>query len=150
MLMCQGMHGKDINKINMDTLCLLVWIEHRISFGLYFHNSWLIITLYRFMICIMSKHFQGVNEIKNLTSEQITNIVSNLACYLDCIGLETASPIWSNILTQFEIFFRRLLALLPNPCDIGPVLNIMVSVLKIPGLTAVKVHCGMEILCGII
>lgn len=78
--------------------------------------------------------------MKNISSEQMTNIINNLALYMDCIGLETSSPQWSNILTQFDIFFHRLLVLIPNPCEIKPVLTIMVSVLKIPGLTAVKVQ----------
>ncbi len=88
--------------------------------------------------------FQGVNDIKTLTSEQVVNAVANLAVYLDFITLETTSPQWSNILTQFDMFFRRLPGLLPNPCDMGPILKIMTAVLKIPGLTSVKVRILKE------
>ena len=69
----------------------------------------------------------------------MTNVVKNLATFVDYITMETSSPTWANILVQFDLFFRRLPTLLPNPCDVTPVLKIMIAVLKIPGLTSVKV-----------
>lgn len=68
------------------------------------------------------------------------SVVTNMANYLDCVTLETTSPSWANILIQFDIFFRRLPGLLPNSCDMSPVLKIIIAVLKIPGLTSVKVR----------
>ena len=82
---------------------------------------------------------QGVNEMKNITCEQMTNVVKNIATFVDYIAMETSSPTWATILVQFDLFFRRLPTLLPNPCDVTPVLKIMIAVLKIPGLTSVKV-----------
>lgn len=79
--------------------------------------------------------------MKTITSEEMTNVVKNLASYVDYIAMETSSPAWPTILIQFDLFFRRLPTLLPNPCDISPVLKIMIAVLKIPGLTSVKVCC---------
>ena len=84
-------------------------------------------------------HYQGVNDTKNISNEQMTNVVKNLATFVDYIAMETSSPAWANILVQFDLFFRRLPTLLPNPCDVTPVLKIMIAVLKIPGLTSVKV-----------
>ncbi len=78
--------------------------------------------------------------MKNVTPEQMGHIVKNLATYVDYISMETSSPAWPTILTQFDLFFRRLPLLLPTPCDISPVLKIMIAVLKIPGLTSVKVR----------
>ena len=82
---------------------------------------------------------QGVNDLKNMSTEQMMTIVRNLATYLDYIALETAQPSWSNILVQFDLFFRRMPSLIPHQCEIAPVLKIIVATLKIPGLTAVKV-----------
>ena len=88
---------------------------------------------------------QGVNEMKNITNEQMTNVVKNLATFVDYIAMETSSPAWANILVQFDLFFRRLPGLLPNPCDVTPVLKIMIAVLKIPGLTSVKVCTNIHL-----
>ena len=85
-------------------------------------------------------YVQGLNVQKETSSLQMMQVVTNLAIYLDYIALETASPSWSNILVQLDIFFRRLPAFLPNQCEIAPVLKIIISTLKIPGLIAVKVR----------
>jgi len=64
----------------------------------------------------------------------------NLATYLDCIVLENSSPAWPAILTQFDIFFRRLLLMMSsNVFEMDSVLKMMIGVLKIPGLPAAKV-----------
>ena len=91
------------------------------------------------MLVIPTMVLQGVNEMKNITCEQMTNVVKNIASFVDYIAMETSSPTWATILVQFDLFFRRLPTLLPNPCDVTPVLKIMIAVLKIPGLTSVKV-----------
>ena len=77
--------------------------------------------------------------MKNVTNEQMMTVVENLAIYMDYIALETSSPQWNNILFHFDLFFRRLPTFLPDEWDTTPVLKIMVGVLKIPGLTSVKV-----------
>lgn len=81
---------------------------------------------------------EGFNNKKNFPSENIMLLLSNLATYMNCIPLETSSPLWPNILTQFEIFFRHLPLVLPNPCDTTSLLSIMISILKIPGITNVR------------
>src|SRR6218665_3264595 len=81
---------------------------------------------------------QGVNETKTITSEQLNNIVTNLATFMDYIILENSSPAWTGILSQFDIFFRRLPALLQSPCDMDPILKIMISVLRIPSIVSAK------------
>ena len=83
--------------------------------------------------------------MKNWTHETMMLLVTNLSSYLDCIALETSSPAWCNILIEFETFFRRLPASLPSPCDINPVLKIIVAILKIPGITSAKVSTALEI-----
>jgi len=71
----------------------------------------------------------AVNEMKNFTHEQLTNVLNNLATYIDCIVLDSSSPIWMNILAQLEVFFRKLPAQLHGTDeDMCPVLNIMISV----------------------
>jgi hypothetical protein len=81
-----------------------------------------------------------VNETKVMNATQLSNVLVNLAQYLDCIVLESTSPIWTAILGQFDIFFRRLLSMISNESHhVDSILKIMIHVLKIPGLTANKV-----------
>ncbi|CAH1792396.1 unnamed protein product [Owenia fusiformis] len=81
---------------------------------------------------------EGLNAKKTLPSESIMLLLTNLAEYMDCITLESSTPIWANILAHFDSFFRRLPGTLPCPCDMTPVLRIITAVLKIPGITSVK------------
>ena len=90
---------------------------------------------------------QGTNEQRNLTNEQMLCVVHNLSTYMDYVALETSSASWQTILMQFDLFFRRLPTLLPNECDMTPVLKIMIAVLKIPGLTSIKVRQVMDLVC---
>jgi len=84
---------------------------------------------------------QGVNDIKTMSNDALSNLLVNLASYLDCIVLENSSPAWPAILAQFDIFFRRLLLMIhSNSFEMDSVLNMMVGVLRIPGLAAAKVR----------
>jgi len=80
-----------------------------------------------------------------MSNDELGNLLVNLATYLDCIVLENSSPAWPAILTQFDIFFRRLLLMMSsNSFEMDSVLKMMIGVLKIPGLAATKVrifHC---------
>ena len=87
----------------------------------------------------MTLYFKGINERKNMSPEDMLKVVNNLAKYMECFTLETTSPAWANILAQFDVFFRRLPGLLPTSCDVTPVLAIIINVLRIPGITGVKV-----------
>jgi hypothetical protein len=86
---------------------------------------------------------EGLNSKKSLPGEMLSLVLPNMACYLDCLPLEAglgpASITWSALLTQLEILFRRLVLLLPILDDVEPLLRIMVSVLKVPGISAYKV-----------
>ncbi|XP_021924860.1 protein unc-79 homolog isoform X4 [Zootermopsis nevadensis] len=85
---------------------------------------------------------EGLNSKKSLPGEMLSVVLPNMACYLDCLPLEAGlgpgSTTWSALLTQLEILFRRLVLLLSTLDDIEPLLRIMVSVLKVPGISACK------------
>jgi hypothetical protein len=86
---------------------------------------------------------EGLNSKKSLPAEMLSLVLPNMACYLDCLPLEAGlgpgSTTWSALLTQLEIFFRRLVFLVSTIDDVEPLLRIMVSVLKVPGISAYKV-----------
>ena len=66
-----------------------------------------------------------------------------MAYYLECLPLETSvgpnSPLWSNVLQQLEIFFRRIIFLLHTLDNLSPLLKIMTVVFKIPLIVQYKV-----------
>lgn len=70
-------------------------------------------------------------------------ILYNMACYLDCLPLEAGlgpgSGTWTGLLTQLDLLFRRLVLQLSSLQDITPLLRIMISVLRVPGIAACKV-----------
>lgn len=86
---------------------------------------------------------EALNSKKSLPGEMLSLVLPNMACYLDCLPLEAglgpASTTWSALLTQLEILFRHLVLLLSTLDDVEPLLRIMVSVLKVPGIFAYKV-----------
>ncbi|XP_068085270.1 protein unc-79 homolog [Anabrus simplex] len=80
---------------------------------------------------------EGLNSRKSLPTEMLPVVLHNMACYLDCLPLEAglgSGP----LLTQLDVLFRRLVLLLPSLEDPQPLLRIMVSVLKVPGISACK------------
>ncbi|XP_013379281.1 protein unc-79 homolog [Lingula anatina] len=81
---------------------------------------------------------EGMNNKKTLPQDTLMQVLNNLSSYMECIPLETTSPTWPGILGQFEGYFRKLLPELPVGCDIAPVMKIMASVLKIPGVASNK------------
>lgn len=81
--------------------------------------------------------------------ERLPIILHNIACYLDCLPLEAGlgpgAATWSGLLTQFDGLFRRLVLMLSSIEDSLPLLRIMISVLKVPGIQQSKVilyHAG--------
>ncbi|WAR19666.1 UNC79-like protein [Mya arenaria] len=60
---------------------------------------------------------EGLNNTRNLTAESIQVLLDNLATYMNSIVLESSAAMWTNILNQFDVFFRRLTEILPVPCD---------------------------------
>ncbi|XP_025104233.1 protein unc-79 homolog isoform X4 [Pomacea canaliculata] len=81
---------------------------------------------------------EGLNERKNVPQETVTLMLHNLSTYLSCVSLESSVPMWTNILTQFDIFFRRLPSALPNACNVEPVLTIIITLLKVYVITNVR------------
>lgn len=75
--------------------------------------------------------------------ERLPIILHNIACYLDCLPLEAGlgpgAATWSGLLTQFDGLFRRLVLMLSSIEDSLPLLRIMISVLKVPGIQQSKV-----------
>lgn len=80
---------------------------------------------------------------KSLSLERLPIILYNIACYLDCLPLEAGlgpgATTWSGLLVQFDGLFRRLVLMLPSIEDITPLLRIMISILKVPGIQQSKV-----------
>ncbi|RZF46360.1 hypothetical protein LSTR_LSTR011144 [Laodelphax striatellus] len=83
---------------------------------------------------------ESLNSKKSL--EGMPLILFNMACYLDCLPLEAGlgpgSGTWTALLTQLELLFRRLALQLSSLHDIVPLLRIMISVLRVPGIAACK------------
>lgn len=86
--------------------------------------------------------FEALNSKKSLPIDSLPMILHNVACYLDCLPLEAGlgpgSGTWSALLAQLEMLFRRLVLLLPSLHDVTPLLRIMVSVLRVPGIASCK------------
>lgn len=89
-------------------------------------------------------HFKALNSKKSLPVDNLPVILHNVACYLDCLPLEAGlgpgSGTWSALLTQLEMLFRRLILLLSSLNDVTPLFRIMVSVLRVPGISSCKVN----------
>lgn len=71
-------------------------------------------------------------------------ILSNVAVYLNCLPLENAlgptTPMWSTVLQQFELIYRKLIFMLNTIDDVTPLLNIITSIFKLPLITQFKVR----------
>ncbi|KAF7267135.1 hypothetical protein GWI33_019628 [Rhynchophorus ferrugineus] len=85
---------------------------------------------------------ENLNSKKTLPVDLMPTILSNMASYLNCLPLEAAlgptTPIWSTVLQQLEILYRKLLFMLNVLDDVTPLLNIMASVFKMPLITQFK------------
>ncbi|XP_059155568.1 protein unc-79 homolog isoform X3 [Physella acuta] len=74
---------------------------------------------------------EGLNERKNLPQDTIMLLMNNISTYLNCVSLEGPLPMWTAILTHFDTFLRRLPTVLPNPCDMAPIMKIITTLLKV-------------------
>ncbi|XP_011310336.1 protein unc-79 homolog isoform X3 [Fopius arisanus] len=85
---------------------------------------------------------ETLNGKKSLPVDNLPIILHNVACYLDCLPLEAGlgpgAATWSGLLAHFDGFFRRLVLMLASIEDITPLLRIMVSILKVPGIQQTK------------
>ena len=86
--------------------------------------------------------FQGLNNTRSLSSDNIHLLLDNLSTYMNCISLETSAAMWTNILNQFDTFFARLTEILSTPCDMTSVLKIITCLLKVSGINNAKVCCS--------
>ncbi len=77
---------------------------------------------------------ESLNSKKTLPVE-LPTILRNLSEYLMCVPIDVLNPvIWTTAVQGIESLFRRLIFILPNLEDSENLLDIMVSVLRIPGL----------------
>lgn len=87
--------------------------------------------------------FQTLNSKKILPIDILPTVLQNMACYLNCLPLEAAvgpnTPMWSTVLQQLEILYRKIILLLNILEDITPLLKIMSSVFKTPLISQFKV-----------
>ncbi|KZC06519.1 Protein unc-79 like protein [Dufourea novaeangliae] len=85
---------------------------------------------------------ETLNVKKSLPTERLPVILYNIACYLDCLPLEAGlgpgATTWSGLLAQFDNLFRRLVLMLSSIEDTTPLLRIMISLLKVPGIQQSK------------
>ncbi|KAK3579717.1 hypothetical protein CHS0354_000200 [Potamilus streckersoni] len=91
--------------------------------------------------CHAPIHFllEGLNNRKSLSSENIMQLLNNLATYMNCnLDSSTSSTMWTNIINEFDTFLRRLSDILPVPCDMTPILKIITSLLKVMGIINAK------------
>ncbi|XP_056021737.1 protein unc-79 homolog isoform X2 [Ostrea edulis] len=78
---------------------------------------------------------EGLNSKKSVPADTIILLLNNLADYMNCISLETSAPMWNSIVGSFEIFLRKLHTVLLTPFDPSSLLNIMISILKVSGIS---------------
>uniref|UniRef100_A0AAR5PWG4 Protein unc-79 homolog n=1 Tax=Dendroctonus ponderosae TaxID=77166 RepID=A0AAR5PWG4_DENPD len=85
---------------------------------------------------------ETLNSKKALPTDMMPTILSNVAVYLNCLPLENAlgptTPMWSTVLQQLEIIYRKLIFMLNTIDDVTPLLNIMTSIFKLPLITQFK------------
>ncbi|KAF7993840.1 hypothetical protein HCN44_011109 [Aphidius gifuensis] len=83
-----------------------------------------------------------LNGKKSLPVDHLPIILYNVACYLDCLPLEAGlgpgAATWSGLVAQFDVFCRRLVLILSSLNDTAPLLRIMISILKVPGIHQTK------------
>jgi len=83
--------------------------------------------------------FQTLNARKTLVAEALVPIIENVATYLECLPLEAASPTWSQVIPQCDIFLRKLIPYLPGMGSVDGLIRTMTCLMKLPGISAFKV-----------
>ncbi|KAF4533554.1 hypothetical protein B566_EDAN001039 [Ephemera danica] len=86
---------------------------------------------------------ESLGSKKTLPLDAVPNMAYNMSCYLECLqpldsGFGPASQTWNILLTQFESLFRRIALALPSLDNMDSLFCIMISVLKIPGISGFK------------
>ncbi|XP_071963470.1 protein unc-79 homolog isoform X2 [Antedon mediterranea] len=76
---------------------------------------------------------EGLNRRTNLPPLRIQRAVLNLADYMEELPLESVGA-WANLMVHFDIFFKKLITVLPENCDVSPLFRIMLVLLKCPAV----------------
>ena len=92
------------------------------------------------MCLLTSTHLQALNARKSLVVETLVPIIDNVAAYLECLPLEAASPTWSAVIPQCDIFLRKLIVSLPVLGGVDGLLRTMACLMRLPGISAFKVR----------
>lgn len=70
-------------------------------------------------------------------------MLSNVTYYIDLLTTDTigntSTLIWTTILSQFDTLFRKIQLTISNFENIHLLFNLMIIVLKIPGIISTKV-----------
>ncbi|KAK6640822.1 hypothetical protein RUM44_012519 [Polyplax serrata] len=85
---------------------------------------------------------ETLNAKKTLAPDTVVVICKNMSAYMENLPLEVGpvqpgSP-WLTLLAQMELFFRRLVLLLPSMDDVLAPLAVVTSVFKCPGISSCK------------
>ncbi|XP_033097176.1 protein unc-79 homolog [Anneissia japonica] len=76
---------------------------------------------------------EGINRKTNLPPMRIQRAILNLADYMEELPLEGVGA-WANLTVHFDIFFKKIIAVLPENCDVSPLFRIMLVLLKCPAV----------------
>ena len=80
-----------------------------------------------------------------MPTDNLTHLLSNVACYMECVGIESGGGTIGSILSPslvplFDAFLRKVVLCVAALGDLDSVLRVLVAVLRIPGVVAHKVR----------
>lgn len=86
-----------------------------------------------------------MNSKKSLSTDSCCIMLSNVTYYIDILTTDTtgntSTLIWTTILSQFDTLFRKIQLTISSFENINLIFNLMIVVLKIPGIISTKVKC---------
>ena len=82
---------------------------------------------------------QNLNERKELPPENISNIIANLACYMDCVYQDSGACFSTGLYPLFEVFLRKLDLCFHILEEVNPLMKLLCALFKIPGVVGHKV-----------
>lgn len=85
---------------------------------------------------------ETLNSKKTLSCDTLPTVLENMACYLECLPMETTSgptsTTWGTVLQQLEILYRRIAFMLNAMDDMAVLLKIIISIFKVPTISQHK------------
>lgn len=86
---------------------------------------------------------ENLNSCKEVPTDNLTHLLSNVACYMECVGIESGGGSIGSILSPslvplFDAFLRKVVLCVAALGDLDSVLRVLVAVLRIPGVVAHK------------